>query len=81
MENTPSPKKDLALHRVYKFLGGSALGLVMLLVPYWLHPIEPNFFSLGIAGVWIVACGSLSVKFGQQFLEALSNLLSSSGLY
>ncbi|MEM9449814.1 MAG: hypothetical protein AAGA75_14900 [Cyanobacteria bacterium P01_E01_bin.6] len=70
-----------SMHQLYRFLGGAVLGAFMVLVPYWLAPIDVTPLSIGVGSALVITCGLLSVRFGKQFFETLANLLGASGLY
>jgi hypothetical protein len=66
---------------VYRFLGGSGLGILLLLIPFTLAPIELNPLNLGIASLLVLSCGFLAGVLGQGFIEALLRSLESSGFW
>ncbi|MBP0019838.1 MAG: hypothetical protein J7647_20080 [Cyanobacteria bacterium SBLK] len=77
----PNDQQPSLLHAFYRFLGGTAVGLFMAIVPYLISPIELNGLSISVAVLLVLSCGLLAVYFGEKFVESLTRLLDSSGLY
>ncbi|MEM9539861.1 MAG: hypothetical protein AAGA60_10145 [Cyanobacteria bacterium P01_E01_bin.42] len=80
LENS-NDKQPSWLNAFYRFLGGTAIGSFMAIVPYLISPIELNGLSISIALLLVVSCGLLAVYFGEKFVESLARILDSSGLY
>ena len=80
LENS-NDKQPSLLNAFYRFLGGTAVGIFMAIVPYLISPVELNALSISVAVLLVVSCGLLAVYFGEKFVEALTRLLNSSGLY
>lgn len=80
LEN-PNDKQPALLNAFYRLLGGMAVGIFMAIVPYLISPIELNGLSISIALMLVLSCGLLAVYFGEKFIESLTRLLDSSGLY
>jgi hypothetical protein len=74
-------KHHSAANFAYRFLGGSALGIFMVLIPFLLSSVELNLINIGVASLLVVSCGVLSSLFGTRFINALIRSLESSGLY
>lgn len=74
-------KQHSAANFVYRFLGGSALGLFMVIIPFLLSSVELNLLTIGAASLLVVSCGLLSSLLGTRFINALIRSLESSGLY
>lgn len=80
-EQSSTNTEQSSVHQLYRFFGGAVLGAFMVLVPYWLAPINVTPLSIGVGSALVITCGLLSVRFGKQFFETLANLLGASGLY
>lgn len=80
-----SEETDLKQHSIanviYRFLGGAALGVFMVLIPFLLSSVELNWLTVGVASLLVALCGVLASLFGTRFINALVRSLESSGLY
>jgi hypothetical protein len=79
-DNTDSNQRS-PIKVIYRFLGGAVLGIPALLIPITYG--EFNDFGLvqvGVAFVLIVSCGLLSIVWGEKFIDAIAQMLNSTGL-
>jgi hypothetical protein len=79
-DNTDSNQRS-PIKVIYRFLGGTVLGIVVLLIPVTYG--EFNDFGLvqvGVAFVLITFCGFLSILWGEKFIDTVTRMLNSTGL-
>jgi hypothetical protein len=79
-DNTDSNQRSL-IKVIYRFLGGAVLGILVLLIPVTYG--EFNNFGLvqvGVAFVFIISCGLLSILWGEKFIDRITRMLNSTGL-
>ena len=77
-ENSDRPTRPLLI-QVYRFLGGAAVGGLMLVIPLSLSPVELNSGRIVLAIAIVLICGTLSSIWGERFITAIMRSLDSSG--
>ncbi len=77
-EQINHPKAHMG-RTIGRFLGGAITGAGILFIPYTLMEAKLNFANLGLVAVVATVCGFLSVKWGNEFIEAILNELAASG--
>ncbi|HAG85021.1 MAG TPA: hypothetical protein DCL61_28695 [Cyanobacteria bacterium UBA12227] len=79
-DNTDSNQRSL-IKVIYRFLGGAVLGILVLLIPVT-YGASNNFglVQVGVAFVFIISCGLLSIVWGGKFIDTVTRMLNSTGL-
>jgi hypothetical protein len=79
-DNTDSNQRSL-INVIYRFLGGAVLGILVLLIPITYGEFD-NFglVQVGVAFVFMISCGLLSVSWGEKFIDTVTRMLNSTGL-
>ncbi|MEM7066413.1 MAG: hypothetical protein AAF572_25005 [Cyanobacteria bacterium P01_B01_bin.77] len=67
------PPKEIT----YQFLLGTALGLIVSLIPWVLITPALTTWNLTVTGIIILFCGLLAALLGKQFLNSLMRFLES----
>lgn len=78
----PNLKPRAGAKPIYRFLGGTALGTSIVLIPIsasW--PIDLTPVQIGIALSLALSCGVFSSLWGEKFIDAVMRLLESFGAY
>lgn len=79
--------KDNSSHRpslagfVYRFLGGTALGGMLLFIPLSVSSIHLNPLQVVLACTLVMLCGVLSGTLGTKFAASMLKSFESSGFY
>ena len=76
----PNPQPLSRAKPIYRFLGGTALGSFIVLIPIsygW--PIDLTPVQIGIALVLAISCGVFSSLWGEKFIDAVMRTLNSFG--
>ncbi|MFM2062631.1 MAG: hypothetical protein RLZZ507_2301 [Cyanobacteriota bacterium] len=78
-ENTDIKQRSTA-KVIYRFLGGTAFGVLVVTIPISLSSIDDlNLFHLVIALFLILLSGLLSSIWGEKFIDAITRVLNSFG--
>jgi hypothetical protein len=78
----PNLKPRSAAKPIYRFLGGTALGTLIVLIPIsagW--PIDLTPVQISIALLLAISCGAFSSLWGEKFINAVMRSLESFGGY
>jgi hypothetical protein len=72
-----APKQRSGAKLIYRFLGGAALGVFLVLIPilYYGSPVNLNLLQVGIASSLVLVCGLLSSVWGEKFIAAVMRWL------
>ncbi|MGF1460995.1 MAG: hypothetical protein ACFBSG_18450 [Leptolyngbyaceae cyanobacterium] len=79
MTHSTTPSKTIWLYGC-RFLGGAALGLLMVSIPFWFMSVvmtPPLWFT---AASVVLLCGLMSVRWGAALVESLAQAIAHSGL-
>lgn len=72
------PKASSTKTAIYRFLGGAALGVFVVIIPIsYGSSIDLNLAQIGIASLVVISCGLLSSFWGEKFIDAMTRLLNS----
>jgi ABC-type bacteriocin/lantibiotic exporter with double-glycine peptidase domain len=79
MKNQNTDIKQLSIsQRIYRFLGGVALGVFVVIIPIsYASSIDWNLVQVGIASLLVISCGLLSSIWGEKFIDAVTRVLDS----
>ncbi|MBD2356872.1 hypothetical protein H6G41_19950 [Tolypothrix sp. FACHB-123] len=78
-QNTDTEKHSLP-QRIYRFLGGAALGLFVVIIPIsYASSIDWNLLQVSIASLLVISSGLLSSIWGEKFIDAVTRVLDSCG--
>ena len=79
--NNLDPKQGPLTNAISRFLGGAALGILVVLIPVTYGAFNDlGMLQAGIALLLIVLCGSLSVAWGETFVEVVMRVVNRTGL-
>jgi ABC-type bacteriocin/lantibiotic exporter with double-glycine peptidase domain len=79
IQNTDTKQYSLP-QRIYRFLGGAALGLFVVIIPIsYASFIDWNLLQVSIASLLVISCGLLSSIWGEKFIDAVTRVLDSCG--
>lgn len=71
-------QKGFTAQVIYRFLGGAAAGVLVTAVPvFYSTSIAWNMTQIGVVGLAIVGCGTLSSLWGEKFITAITDALNS----
>lgn len=74
----PNLKSRSGAEAIYRFLGGAALGALVVGVPIsYGASIALNPVQISIAGLLVISCGVLSNIWGEKFIDSVTQLLNS----
>jgi hypothetical protein len=77
----PKETENLALSLAARFLGGAALGAVLVSLPLtYGSPIGLDGMQLAKAGLVLVGCGLMSMVWGAKLVNAVMEALAKTGL-
>lgn len=63
---------------IYRFLGGAALGALMVSIPISYGSLtDLNLVQVGVASLLVLSTGLLSSMWGEKFIAALTQVLDS----
>jgi len=79
-DNTDSKQRSFT-KAIYRFLGGAAVGTLVVLVPITYGTFNDlKLVQAGVASLLIVLCGLLSVVWGEKFIDVVIRTLNGTGL-
>ncbi|WP_414563618.1 MULTISPECIES: hypothetical protein [unclassified Anabaena] len=66
---------------IYRFLGGTALGTLIVLIPITYGTFNDwGLVQAGVALLLVILCGLLSIVWGEKFIDVVMRMLNSTGL-
>ncbi|WP_414543212.1 hypothetical protein [Nostoc sp. CCY0012] len=66
---------------IYRFLGGTALGTLIVLIPITYGTFNDwGLVQTGVALLLVILCGLLSIVWGEKFIDVVMRMLNSTGL-
>lgn len=69
------------MNSIYRIAAGAVVGTFLVLVPYSFLAVKLDLLHIGLAILIVLSCGVLSGLWGGKFVESLTRLMNSSGLY
>ncbi len=79
-DNTDSKQRSF-LKFIYRFFGGAVVGTLLLLIPVTYGTFNDlGVIQASIALLIVILCGSLSIVWGEKFIDVVMRMLSSTGL-
>lgn len=62
---------------IYKFLGGAALGALVISIPFsYSSALDLSPLQMALAGFVVVSSGVLTSLWGQKFIDAVTQMLN-----
>ncbi|MBE9053599.1 hypothetical protein IQ243_24980 [Nostocales cyanobacterium LEGE 11386] len=79
-DNTDSKQRSFT-KVIYRFLGGAALGTLVVLIPITYGTFNDwGLVQAGVALLLVILCGLLSIIWGEKFIDVVMQTLNSTGL-
>lgn len=79
--NNTNSKSFSLINIIYRFLGGVALGILILLIPITYGTFQDfGLIQAGLALALMMSCGLSSVLWGEKFTEMITKFLNGTGL-
>lgn len=79
-DNTDSKQRSFT-KVIYRFLGGAALGTLVVLIPVTYGRFNDlGLLQAGVASLLIILCGLLSIVWGEKFIDVVMRMLNNTGL-
>lgn len=76
----PKPQPPSSAKPIYRFLGGTALGTFIVLIPIsYSWPIDLTPVQIGLASMLAISCGVSASLWGEKFIDAVMQTLNSFG--
>jgi hypothetical protein len=79
-DNTHSKQRS-STKAIYRFLGGSAVGTLVLLIPITYGTLnDVRIVQVGVLSLLVILCGLLSIAWGEKFIDGMMRMLNNTGL-
>lgn len=76
-----NPNQSFQAKATYRFLGGIAVGLLILVIPVTYGALNDfGAVQAGASILLVLLCGLLSICWGNQFVDVVTRMLNSTGL-
>jgi hypothetical protein len=75
-KDTPTEQRS-AMNIFYRFLGGAAIGALLVIIPTSYGSFDIGPVQIGFASLMVISCGLLGSVLGKKFIDAMLQALES----